>query len=372
MQYTLPKVKSEILPIVLKGHERSLTKVKYNADGDLIFSCAKDNCVNVWYESDGLRLGTFNQHKGTVWDIDPSWDSQYLLTACADAQARLFEATTGKFIARMPHEGPVRVVSWSEGTQFFATANDFFRSSDFAKISIFDFPPESVLNESILPGASPELAAPAHIPKHEINVDSLDKATCLGWTTGNRELIASFDKTGIMIKYDVEYGKEIVRSKELIRRKDIHTKRINNFSFNSDKTLLITASSDMTSCLVDPTTLDVIKTYQTSAPVNGCAISPTHPHVLIGGGQDAMSVTTTSAGAGKFECRFFHMIYNEEFGRIAGHFGPINTLAVHPFGKSYASGGEDGFIRLHHFDAGYLTTPTYYPDGIDNILTSKD
>jgi len=372
MQYSLPKVKSELYPIILKGHERPLTKVKYNADGDLIFSCAKDNTVNVWYEADGSRLGTFNQHRGTVWDIDCSWDSQYLLTACADAQARLFEATTGKFLARMPHEGTVRAVAWSEGTQFFATANDFFKSTECAKISIFDFPSESVLNSSPMPGASAESAAPLHEPKHEIKVDSLDKTTCLGWTVGNRELIVSTcnssDNNPMLIKYDVEYGKEVVRTSEKLRRKDIHTKRINNISFNNDKTLLITASSDMTSKLLDPTTLEVIKTYQTTAPVNGCAISPTHPHVLIGGGQDAMSVTTTSAGAGKFECRFFHMIYNEEFGRIPGHFGPINTIAIHPFGKSYASGGEDGFIRLHHFDSGYLTTPTYFPEGVENIL----
>ena len=42
--------------------------------------------------------------KGAIWDIDPSWDSQYVLTACADANARLFECTTGKYIARMPEK----------------------------------------------------------------------------------------------------------------------------------------------------------------------------------------------------------------------------------------------------------------------------
>jgi hypothetical protein len=44
-------------------------------------------------------------HNGAVWDLDPSWDSKYLVTACADANARLFEATSGKYIARMPHKG---------------------------------------------------------------------------------------------------------------------------------------------------------------------------------------------------------------------------------------------------------------------------
>jgi len=68
-----------------------------------------------------------------------------------------------------------------------------------------------------------------------------------------------------------------------------------------------------------------------------------------------MSVTTTSVTAGKFEVRFFHKIFQEEIGRVKGHFGPINTLAFHPSGKSFASGGEDGYIRIHHLDPDYFT-----------------
>jgi hypothetical protein len=37
--------------------------------------------------------------------MDASWDSAYVVTACADANARLFETTTGHNIARMPHKG---------------------------------------------------------------------------------------------------------------------------------------------------------------------------------------------------------------------------------------------------------------------------
>ena len=47
--------------------------------------------------------------------------------------------------------------------------------------------------------------------------------------------------------------------------------------------------------------------------------------VLLGGGQDAMSVTTTSLRQGKFETRFWHKIFEEEVGRVKGHFGPVNT-----------------------------------------------
>lgn len=46
---------------------------------------------------------------------------------------------------------------------------------------------------------------------------------------------------------------------------------------------------------------------------------------MLGGGQEAMSVTTTSLRQGKFEARFWHRVFEEEVGRVKGHFGPLNT-----------------------------------------------
>ena len=74
--------------------------------------------------------------------------------------------------------------------------------------------------------------------------------------------------------------------------------------------------------------------------LNACVFSPTKEHVLLGGGQDAMSVTTTAGRQGRFETQFYHLAYEEEFGRVKGHFGPINALAISPLGKS-CSGAED-------------------------------
>ncbi len=95
--------------------------------------------------------------------------------------------------------------------------------------------------------------------------------------------------------------------------------------------------------LIDTKTLDVLKTYPTETPLNSAAIHPTRPFVIVGGGQEAMNVTTTSARQGKFETRFWHKVFEEECARLPGHFGPINTIAIHPMGKAYASGGEDGY-----------------------------
>ncbi|XLS93609.1 hypothetical protein HN51_069617 [Arachis hypogaea] len=58
--------------------------------------------------------------------------------------------------------------------------------------------------------------------------------------------------------------------------------------------------------------------------------------------------------AGKFEAKFFDKILQEEIGDVKGNFGPINALAFNPDGKSFSSGGEDGYVRLHHFDPDYF------------------
>ena len=46
-----------------------------------------------------------------------------------------------------------------------------------------------------------------------------------------------------------------------------------------------------------------------------------------------MEVTTTYTKAGKFDTRFYHLVFQEEIGRVKGHFGPINSLKFHPDGK---------------------------------------
>ena len=133
-------------------------------------------------------------------------------------------------------------------------------------------------------------------------------------------------------------------------------------SFNCDKTLFITSSANFTARLYDIVNLHHLKTYKTDRLVNDAIISKTKDHILLGGGQEAMSVTTTSGKVGKFKTRFFHLVYEEEFGTVKGHFGPINALAINPNGRCYASGSEDGYIRLHYFDKSYLDMKDPVPE----------
>jgi translation initiation factor 3 subunit I len=332
-------------PILLKGHERSITCVKYNYDGDLLFTASKDHVPSVWRDN-GERLGTFNGHKGTIWDIDCDRFTHRLLTASADATTKMWSCETGECIKTFSHRGPVRGVAWAEGSNMFATISDPFVDHN-AQISVYDVP-EDESPDSYADTPRLEIDLPKDIHNKRVN------PTNIVWLALNETLFVTFDNGAIRL-YDPVTGDEI---DEFFA----HGKKINRVSFNKDKTLFITASADFTAKLYDAVDMKHLKTYKTDRPVNDAVISETKDHILLGGGQEAMSVTTTAGKVGKFETRFFHLVYEEEFGTVKGHFGPINALAINPNGLSYASGAEDGYVRLHFFDKSYLDMKDPVPE----------
>lgn len=122
------------------------------------------------------------------------------------------------------------------------------------------------------------------------------------------------------------------KGSELAARTKPHTKQIMDLQRDPNSSMVISASKDFTAKLFDMETLKELKTYKTEKPVNSAAISPNRDHVLLGGGQEAVDAALYSR-SGKFEARFFHLIFEEEFARVRDHFGPINNVAFHPDGR---------------------------------------
>ena len=305
-------------PYLLQGHERPITSLQFNYDGDLLFSTSKDHVPSVWRSENGERLGTYNGHKGTVWGLDCDRFTRRLLTASADASCRLWKVETGECLKVFPHIGPVRGVAWADGSQMFATISDPFMKHN-PKIRVYEIP------------ESQDVSTYSEEPKLEIDLPKIGgervNPTAVHWTALNEDLLVAFDN-GVIRLYDPENGdiKEEVQA---------HDKKINRVRFNKDKTLLITSSKDFTSKLFDPIDLKPLKQYKTDRPVNDAVISDHKEHILLGGGQEAMSVTTTSGKVGKFETRFFNMVYEDEFGTVKGHFGPINARKWIRFDRNY-------------------------------------
>lgn len=317
-------------PLILQGHERSITQIKYNREGDLLFSAAKDASPNVWYSINGERLGTYDGHRGTVWAIDVNWDSSKFLTGAADQSCKLWDCETGACVNTYATKSSCRSANFSYCGNLIAYTTDRQMKHE-PMVAVHDV-------------RQPADAEP--LLNFTIETKSISKPMCSLWGPLDEYIITGHDD-GTMCHWDIKTGEQLHSVRE-------HTALIKDMQFNTDQTMIITASKDKTAKLFDTATLRPLKTYKTDRPVNSAAVSPIALHVVLGGGQEAMEVTTTSTRVGKFDARFFHLVIEEEFARVKGHFGPINSLAFHPDGKSYSSGAEDGFVRVHKFDQSYF------------------
>lgn len=316
-------------PLLLHGHERAITQIKYNREGDLLFSCSKDPQPNVWHSVNGERLGTLNGHTGAVWCIDVNWDTTNVISGSADNSIVLWDCEKGSAISTVKTNTAVRTCNFSySGRMILFSTDNTMRQ--MCEMHIVD-------TDHMATGQSEPIL---RIPVQE------NKVTSSLWGPLDQYIITAHDNGEIM-QWDLRMGKKIISIKE-------HNKHISDLQYSKDQTMLISASKDSTAKLFDSSTLDLLKVFKTDRPVNSAAISPVLDHVVLGGGQEARDVTTTSTKAGKFEARFFHLIFEEEFARVKGHFGPINSVAFHPDGKSYSSGGEDGYVRVHRFDSHYF------------------
>ncbi|XP_031559740.1 eukaryotic translation initiation factor 3 subunit I-like [Actinia tenebrosa] len=313
-------------PIVLHGHERSITLIKYNRMGDLLFSSGKDTKPNVWYSLNGERLGTYNGHGGAVWCFDINWESTKFASGAADNSLRLWDCELGKTISKFETSTAVRTCNFSYCGNKIVFTTDKQMGHDCHMIML-------------------DIRQDFNTPVFSIPVPH-SKVTSSIWGPLDDMIITGHDN-GELIQWDTKSGEKLYNNVQ------DHSKAINDIQMYKDGTMFVTASKDTTAKLFDTNTLNHLKTYKTERPVNSAALSPIKNHVCIGGGQEAMEVTTTSTRIGKFDARFYHTIFEEEIGRVKGHFGPINSLAFHPDGRSYSSGGEDGYVRIHVFDPSY-------------------
>ncbi|KAL1117186.1 hypothetical protein AAG570_004513 [Ranatra chinensis] len=309
---------------MLHGHERAITQICYNREGDLLFSCAKDVSPNVWFSLNGERLGNFAGHNGAVWCLDVNWQTTMFMSGAADNTLKLWDVSNGKEIGNIEVMSSVRTCKFSYSANLAAYSTDTQRKQ-VCEISIID-----VRNGDMF-GSEP--ISRLRVP------DS--KVTALLWGPLDSTVITGHEN-GRITQWDMRVCKEI-------NSIDAHTEAINDMQMSKEGYMFVTASKDTTAKLFGTEDLVHLKTYRTERPVNSASISPTQDHVVLGGGQEASVVTTTSTRVGKFDARFYHLVFEEEFGRVKGHFGPINSLAFHPDGKSYASGGEDEILYLNFY-----------------------
>jgi len=320
-------------PTLLLGHERPLTQIKYNRDGDIIFSTAKDQHICAWFAHNGERLGTYHGHQGALWTVDVDPTSMMIASGAADNTVRLWDIRTGKCLKVWDFDTAVKRVEFSEdGSQLLAVTEKRM----------------GFLGTIVVLGIKLDVEAEQSDEKVMTITCEDSKATVAGWSYLSKYIIAGHED-GTVSQYDAKTGEQL----DNVQAHEPDT-LITDLQWAPDRTYFLTASKDKTAKIINARDLEVMKTYVADTPLNSASITPKKDFVILGGGQAAMDVTTTSTRQGKFEARFYHKIFEEEIGRVRGHFGPLNTVAADPQGKGYASGGEDGYVRVHQFDKGYF------------------
>ena len=331
------KLNNKMRPILLKGHERPLTFIKYNSRRGFNRHVRERSPPDAYgTRTRGTESGRTVGHNGAVWTADITRDSKTLATG--SAQIRVVNSGTSAVAAcfqTFQFDQPVRAVSFAIGDEKMLITTDPFMGVN-AAIHIVEITKNREEQTSkILKTISGDGIVNGRLNR-------------VAWGALNETFLTA-GEDGVLRVWDVETGKVLHEARDAHKGKPIQ-----HLELSADKTHAITASLDKTAKIFDAQNLELLKTYVADRPVNAAIISPIREHIILGGGQDAMAVTTTSSKAGKFDSKIYHKIFEEEIGGIRGHFGPINALAFCPDGKSFTSGGEDGYARIHHLDNTYF------------------
>lgn len=325
--------------LALHGHMKPITMVKYNRDGDFVFSTALESTVMMWSTQTGESFGSFEGHK-SVAGCDVNWCTTLLATAGMDSMTKLWRVDSGECLATIDHVSPCRCVAFAHDDSHIFTVTGG-RLGEKPTLSFFNLP---------------NTVANGEVCKTQFNPCSIFTSptiiTFATWGPTNDNVYLTYDDGSVSI-FDVERMEEV-------RNVQVHDQVAKKVHFDSNYYTLVTASDDKTAKLLDSRNLNVIQTFTTDQPVNDASISPTGDHVIVGGGTPAQDVTTTG-GQGKFEVKFFHKVRGEQLGSVKCHFGTINAVSFHPSGRSFASGAVDGFVKLMTFDEKYYSAPGSKP-----------
>jgi len=266
-----------------------------------------------------------------------------MVTGAADNTMRLWKVQTGECLHTWEFATAVKRVACSEDDNKLLAVTEQ-RMGHMGAIRIFTVQTKGPQSDE---------------PLVEITSTG-SKATVAAFSSLDRHIVAGHEN-GTVSLFNAKSG-------QLEAEREVHTELITDLQMSLDRTWFVTSSKDKTAKALDVQSLRPLKTFVTETPLNSAAILPHKPFILMGGGQEAMAVTTTSARQGHFEIRFWHRIFEEEVARVKGGFGPCNTIAVHPKGSGYSIGGEDGYVRLHHFDSDFNKSRPYGPleDEIEN------
>ncbi|GBG86416.1 hypothetical protein CBR_g41412 [Chara braunii] len=245
----------------------------------------------------GDWIGTFEGHKGAVWAacLDPP--ALHAATASADFSARVWDAMTGDELHSFEHKHIVRTIDYSKSGKRILTGG-----------------PEKVIRIF-------DLQQPCSEP---MTLCGSEASIRVGvWHSDDNVILSALsDKTGVRV-WDV-------RSKSVVRILSTRSPVTSVEVSRDGRYITISAGNEVQ--VWDGITYMFVKNLTMQAPIESASFYPSTGRLISGG--DDMWV------------RLFDFDSGEELDCNKGHHGPVHCVRFAPGGESYASGSEDGTIRI--------------------------
>ncbi|KFA47544.1 hypothetical protein S40293_02087 [Stachybotrys chartarum IBT 40293] len=274
---------------------------------------------------DVSRIGTFIGHKGAVWQARLSPDASNAATASADFTAKIWDTHTGEMLYSLRHNHIVRAVAYPPDNSDLVATGGMEK-----KLRVFDLAELS----AAYPGSPATIPADAGFEIGEGIHTSSIKFIC--WTNDPNTIITAADKT--------------IRWLDLPTRGCIRTEVLDGeigscemvslapeYSASSDigggKSVLAVAAGKTALFWGGDRAMDRLK-------------SITLPYTIASVGIDLKGRKIVVGEEPGTWAKVIHYDEEVELDVHKGHHGPIWSIAFSPDGKLYATGSEDGTIKL--------------------------
>jgi len=108
--------------VVLRGHTRPVTSVKFSSDGNLVVTASRDTTARIWDAHTGVPLHVLRGHFGAVNDASFSPDGRWVVTA-GPGTAALWSVDTGQFLLYLRgHRGALTSASFNPAGDTIVTS----------------------------------------------------------------------------------------------------------------------------------------------------------------------------------------------------------------------------------------------------------
>jgi serine-threonine kinase receptor-associated protein len=304
--------KSVSYPIVCPGHSRPVWDVRFSAvttDGVFLVSGCHDKVPMLRWGDNGDWIGSFEGHNGAVWSTAINSDATKVATGSGDYNARLFDAVTGELLHTFDHGSVVKSVDFSKKDDRLLVGGKA------PLIKVYD-----------LKAATYALMASL------VTAGAVRKASwCYDPTLANDtgRIIAALEDGTVQVWDPLVPDKALQEWKLDSACDDLEV---------CERQRTITIAAGQSVYLYDLATFELRKRLDLPIGVKGVSLNPVTGATIVAGGSTDLWVHVFDVASGK------------ELRSFTGHHGPIFCLRFHPEGLIYASGSEDGTVRLWKLD----------------------